>query len=371
MRILYITDALAIYGGLERVVTQKVNWFAEHDNEVCLLTTNQGRHPLCFPLNQDVQYEDLNILFHLQYKYSGLRRVLKRRELNLKFQNLLASKIKTFVPDIIICVKLEYNRTVIRVKGNTPFVYESHSSCLSGIFGKESFIRRLYKWFLKLSLNKVNAVVTLTNGDAKEWLKYTSNVYVIPNVVSLNNGGLSDCSSKSAIFVGRFAKQKDLHSLLKIWSIVCQRYPDWKLNIYGGYGDMQDEIKTKISNMGGGVVVHDPSSELIAKYKESSMLLFTSMFEPFGLVLPEAMSCGIPVVAFDCPYGPAEIVSDGLDGFLIRSRSIDTFVDKICLLIDDVNLRREMGKIGAQSSQRYNASRVMPMWIDLFSELIS
>lgn len=370
MRLLYITDALVIYGGLERVLTQKVNWLANHGYDVCVLTANQGNRSFSFSLHPQVRFEDLDISFYRQYSFPIWRRLYVRRELNRKFRQGIRYIIQEFTPDIIICTRLEYVRNIVQVKGNIPFVYESHSSCMCDTFEDDGFFRRLYMWYLKLLLVKADAVVALTNGDAKEWQKYTSNVYVIPNVVSLNNGGMSDCSSKSAIFVGRFIKQKDLHSLLKIWSVVCLRYPDWKLNIYGGYGDMQDEIMAKISNMGDSVVVHNPSSELIAKYKENSILLLTSKFEPFGLVLPEAMSCGIPVVAFDCPYGPFDIVSDGIDGFLVKDRNCDVFADKVCMLIDDIVLRRKMGEKGAQLSRRYDESHIMPIWNNLFVKLL-
>ena len=97
----------------------------------------------------------------------------------------------------------------------------------------------------------------------------------------------------------------------------------------------------------------------------------TSLYEPFGLVLPEAMSCGLPVIAFDCPYGPSDIITDGVDGFLIKNRDIEMFADKVCQLIENEELRRRMGKNGIISSQRYRADVIMPKWISLFEELTS
>ena len=132
---------------------------------------------------------------------------------------------------------------------------------------------------------------------------------------------------------------------------------------------MQDEIMAKVSKMDAGIIVHNPSSELIDRYKENSMLLFTSIFEPFGLVLPEAMSCGLPVVAFDCPYGPADIVSDGIDGFLVKDRNYKVFADKVCMLMNNLDVRRNMGESGAQLSRRYDENHIMPIWNNLFVKL--
>ena len=213
--------------------------------------------------------------------------------------------------------------------------------------------------------------VALTNGDAEEWRKLTPKVCVIPNVVHLNESGLySDCTQKSAIYVGRFSKQKDVGSLLRIWDIVHQRHPDWWLHIYGGYGEEQDSLLTEIKQLDANIQVHETTSEIFEKYKQSSIFLLTSRYEPFGLVLPEAMSCGLPVVAFDCPYGPADIITDGTDGFLINKRSLEEFANRVCQLMDHWDLREKMSKSGIESSRKYAESCIMPLWKQLFDRLV-
>ena len=213
-------------------------------------------------------------------------------------------------------------------------------------------------------------VVALTNGDASNWRKRNSNVCVIPNLVHLNNTGYySTCEAKTVIYVGRFSKQKDIGSLLKIWAIVYQRHPEWNLQIFGGFGDEQERLLSEIRMMNANIYVNQPVKGIFEKYSESSILLLTSCYEPFGLVLPEAMSCGLPVVVFDCPYGPADIITDGVDGFLIKNKNIEEFADKVCMLIEDEELRRRLGKAGVLSSQRYRADNVMPQWKNLFNQL--
>ena len=86
--------------------------------------------------------------------------------------------------------------------------------------------------------------------------------------------------------------------------------------------------------------------------------------------MPEAMSCGLPVVAFDCPYGPEEIVTDGEDGFLVKDRDIETFAQRVCHLIENVELRQQMGKKAIQNAQRYSADNIMPKWRELFESLM-
>ena len=373
MRLLYICDALAIYGGLERVLIEKANWLVEHGSfKVCLVTVNQGNHPICFPLRQDVSHKDLDIRFYEQYRLPFWRRLVRNRKLHRLFRERLASKTQEYVPDVIICTRLDYIRDVVRMKGNIPLVFESHSSCLASRFEGNGFLRRFHVWYQQLAVKKNDMTVALTKGDASEWRKLTPKVCLIPNVVHLNESGLySDCTAKSVIYVGRFSKQKDVGCLLRIWSIVHQRYPDWCLHIYGGYGEEQEFILAEIKQIDANILVHKATLAIFEKYIQSSLILLTSQYEPFGLVLPEAMSCGLPVVAFDCPYGPADIITDGVDGFLIKNRDIEMFADKVCQLIENEELRCQMGKNGIISSQRYRADIIMPQWIRLFGELTS
>lgn len=372
MRLLYICDALAVYGGLERVLIEKANWLAKQDGyEVCLLTVNQGDHPISFPLHPDVQFEDLDIQFHQQYQLPFWKRVVRNRQLHRLFRKRLASKIQEKASDIIICTRLDYIRDVISVKGDKPLVFESHSLCLASRFEGDGLLRRLHIRYLQLAVKKATMTVALTQGDADEWKKLTPNVCVIPNVVHLNeSGSCSDCAAKSAIFVGRFSKQKDVGSLLRIWKLVHERFPDWCLHIYGEYGGEQDSIFAKIKQMDANIHVHEATSNLMEKYRENSILLMTSSYEPFGLVLPEAMSCGLPVVAFDCPYGPADIITDGSDGFLISMNKRDDFANRVCHLMDYFDLRIKMGKSGIESSKRYAECCIMPLWEHLFGRLV-
>lgn len=373
MRILYVCDALAIYGGLERVIIEKANWLVEHGGyEVYLLTVNQGRHQICFPLHPNVAYEDLKVQFYRQYHLPKWKRFFLSCKLHRLFRERLGRVVNTYVPNVIVCTRLDYVRDIVRIKGNLPLVFESHSSRLSSRYEGDGLFRQIHVLYLQLAVKKVEIVVALTNGDADEWRKLTPKVCVIPNVVHLNkSGSYSDCTANSVIFVGRFSKQKDVGSLLRIWNLVHQRHPEWSLHIYGGHGDEQDALLTEIKKMDANIHVHEHTSDMIEKYKENSVLLMTSLYEPFGLVLPEAMSCGLPVVSFDCPFGPSDIIVDGVDGFLIKAGNMNEFVEKVCLLMEDLNLRVKMGKAGVKSSERYDVKCIMPQWNQLFYQLLN
>ena len=371
MRILYVNDALAIWGGMERILVEKVNLLAEmFDYDMHVVTANQGSHPLPYTLSSRVHFQDLDISFHHSYHYKGLKRWLTWREKHALFQNKLKAYINAVCPDVIVCMRTELTSDILKSKGDIPLVFESHASRWAQRFNGYSMFEVLMSDLSNRRIKHADMVVALTRGDAADWRLLNPRVSVIPNVVHLNESGVySSVSNKSVIFVGRYSHQKDIDSLIKIWQIVNSRHPDWTLNIYGGFGVEQQRLVSTINQLSINIVTHAPTPEIFSKYLESSIMVLTSRFEPFGLVLPEAMSYGLPVVAFDCPYGPAEIITDGVDGFLVGGRDVQMFASKVCLLIENDGLRRTMGQRGILSCQRYAAERVMPLWKDLFEQL--
>lgn len=370
-RLLYILSSLANCGGLERILTDKLNWLAEHSQyEVFLLTFEQNGHSMAFPLHPVIEYEDLSVMIRTEYQYSGLKRMLYHYRSHKLLREKLTLKISEISPDIVICCQRLIMPDVETSRGVVPLIFECHSGFRGYELEGASFRQHLKMKMCDRAIRKAQQVVTLTNGDASDWRKVNKHVVTIPNMVHLNDTGkYSDCKSKSVIFVGRYDVQKDIGSLLKIWEIVNSRHPDWQLHLYGGYGSEQTKWMPMIEQMRANVYAHESTSQIFDKYMESSMLLMTSVHEPFGLVLPEAMSCGLPVVSFDCPYGPADIISDGVDGFLIKDRNIVVFADRVCQLIEDEDLRIKMGKAGILSSQKYKAGAIMPKWLELFSRV--
>ena len=372
MRIVYVTDAFAVWGGMERVLADKMNALAgQYGWEVTLITTNQGEHKLTYGLNLNVRHVDMGVRLHQEYQFRGFRKLLKRRELKQILKNRLKRAIENLNPDVIVCVKLDFVPVLVDLKGDIPLIVESHTLCHSEKMDEVGMLRRLYIGSLKRSIRKADAVVALTEGDAKDWKAYNDNVHVIQNIVTLNESGFyTSFKQKSVIYVGRFSKQKDIDSLLRIWAIIHQQYPDWRLDIYGE-GELKEHYLSIIHKMNANINVYEPTADIMEVYREHSILLLTSLYEPFGLVLPEAMSCGLPVVAFDCPFGPADIITDGVDGYLIADRNIELFAQRVCQLISDYDLRVKMGKAGIASSKRYRSEVVMPQWVKLFEQLVS
>ncbi len=365
---------MARWGGIERVWSDKINWLVNNGFDVKLITTIQGEHPIPYEIDPKVKIKDLHIQFHYSYRYKGLRKIWDQWSRLNRFEKLLQQEIKEYNPDIIICVATLYVQTLVKIKGHIPLIAESHNICLNTF---QSFahplIQKIQKRQLFKCFPKVDYIVSLTEGDAKEWRKYNNNVRVITNTAHLNpTKRVSDCMSKHVIFVGRIAEQKGLPALFEIWGNVSKRHPDWTIDFYGeGESAALTEWATNEIKKHNSIILHKPTDKIFEKYCESSIFILTSTYEPFGLVLPEAMSCGLPVVSFDSPYGPADILTDGVDGFLVKLGDTKTFADRLCQLMENPELRKKMGAAGVISSQRYTAENIMPQWVKLFNEIAS
>jgi len=372
MRILYVTDALAIWGGIERVLSDKMNYLVrEYGYEVYVTTADQGDNPIPFPLDERIVVKDLNIRFHQQYQFRGFKRFLKYRELERLYRDRLSSFISEINPDVISCIRDSCASAVLDLKSSVPVIFESHAMYKDVEFEKSTILHRFMIYLDRLKFRKLSKLVTLTQGDADDWKRVCNNICVIPNVVHLNESGrYSQCDVKRAIFAGRFDLQKDVDSLAKTWALVQQRHPDWLLDIYGN-GELKPHFEEIVSDLNLNVKVHPAVSDIFDKYIESSMLLMTSLYEPFGLVLVEAMSCGLPVIAFNCPYGPADIINDGTDGYLVELGDIKAYADIVCQLMEDEELRQRIGKAAILSAQHYNSSTIMPQWKYLFENIVN
>lgn len=372
MRILYVTDALAVWGGIERVLSDKARCLVrDYGCEVFVVTTDQGDHPIPFPLDERICVRDLNIRFHLQYKYRGLLRLKKYLEYERLFRKRMKSYLEEIKPDVICCIRDGKVNAILDVKGSIPMIFESHAIYKDIILEDSTFLHLFISKIKRKKFSKLDRIVTLTKGDADDWSQVCKKVSVIPNVVHLNDSGqYSTCENKTVIFVGRFDYQKDHDSLLKIWSVVQKRHPDWLLKAFGN-GKTKSYFEKLVAEQHLNIQINPAVTDIFDHYIDSSLLVMTSHYEPFGLVLVEAMSCGLPVIAFNCPYGPSDIITDGVDGFIVEDRNIETFADRICQLIENPALRKKMGNAGVNSSKRYRSEQIMPKWIDLFQKLIS
>ena len=379
MRIAYIIDSLSYRGGAERIITEKANYLAEldiYDVTIIVCYGFSEPAPIVYHISDKVRQISLNVRYHSQYQYRYPRRLLVKWQLNRQLQRSLKEAVESVNPDIIIVPGYNLADTVCRLPVKAANIVESHEArpfTKSGQLYSHSALSKLFMhiyraFYLRTVERRADVVVTLTQGDAWEWRK-ARRVEVIPNDSFMNVTGISDGSSKRAIAVGRLDWQKGFDRLIEIWQLVNRRHPDWHLDIYGS-GVLESELRKAIADAQPcNADIHPFTPDISARYAESTVYLMTSRFEGFGLVLLEAMKHGLPSVAFDCRYGPADIIADGRSGYVVADDDIKGFADKVCSIIENPQLWKQMSAEGIKQAEAYNLDAIMNQWTALFTTL--
>lgn len=219
---------------------------------------------------------------------------------------------------------------------------------------------------------RLDAVVTLTERDAQNYRRLVGDrvdVRAIPNAVPDLSGlpGGPDPDTKVAIAAGRLVRGKGFHLLIRAWRTVAQAHPKWRLHIYGT-GPTRRRLQRQIVklDLADHVQLMGFTKHLPAHMAAASLFVLSSRFEGFGMALIEAMACGLPVISFDCPVGPGQIIDDGVNGVLVENGSIDALAAEIIRLIDDPGLRGKLGAAARRAARRYSSDTIADQWEHLF-----
>ncbi|ECV9672094.1 glycosyltransferase family 4 protein, partial [Campylobacter jejuni] len=221
-------------------------------------------------------------------------------------------------------------------------------------------------------LKYYKSLILLSNKQKYLWQSH-NNICNIANFVPFIPSKTSDLSQKIVLSVGRMAleDQKGFLRLIDIWKIVQkdENYKEWKLHIVGD-GPLKEELQNKIkfNNLESSIIIKPFTKEIEKEYLQASIYAFSSHFEGFGMVLAESASYTIPSVAFDINTGPSDIIENEKSGFLIKDGNLQEFADKICLLMDNENLRKQMGQNAKKKIQNeFSKEIIMQKWIKLIN----
>ena len=385
MKILFVIDKMKNYAGIERILTCKMNYIATKTPHTVYLTTyEQNNDLLPFPLDTNICYLPLDIMMPQRSKMTFVQWMKKYFEARNCFKKEFYTEINNIRPDIVVSTVYSFQVLDIIIKScynkNIKTIVESHTKgetvTLSYKFRYNKFVFRLmsiWDYFIMKELKHCNCVVTLTKQDMPFWSQYAKRTKVIPNMLTIVPKKVIDYEAKRVISAGRYMTEKGFDMLLEAWKKVQAQYPDWSLHIYGshdgGAGDYEKLQKQIVKSPITNVFLHQATTDVYARYMESDFYVMSSRFESFGLVLIEAMSCGLPVISYDCDYGPKSIINDGQTGMLVPRNNTEQLAVAICKMIENENERQRMAINARNTSVQYQPENIMPLWHAFYQSL--
>ena len=381
--IMYVWRSMALLAGIERTLYLKINWLASHGYHVVLVTYEQGEHPVILPLHPDVKIIDLNTPFYTLSRFPLYRRWFKYLQMKSTFYRRLNDVVEDIHPDVVLTIAgcMNVIKEIYKACCKSKMIIESHETFFSVIkepvFVTNPIIRWIAKKYDKSNLDYISRfdrLISLTHGDAEEWRKHVSNqIEVIPNPLKEIPISMKDKFSDSfyrIISAGRFEDVKGFDSLIKAFSLIADICPKWRIDIFGS-GCRERHLRDLITyhRLENRIAILPPTHDIYSEYLSSDFYVLSSQHEGFGMVLIEAMSCGKPCVAFNCDYGPREIIDNGITGLLVEDGNIEQLAEKMQWMIEHGEERIKMGERAREAIKKYSLETIMLKWVHIFDEL--
>lgn len=374
LKIAYITPALYMAGGVERVLLTKANYFAEHFGyEITIILTDGKDKPYAYPLSEKIKVVNLDINFEELWTCSFIKKVFVYLKKQRRYKKLLRETLMELRPDITISLLRREINFLNEIKDGSHKIGEIHinrANYRNFKTEEANFVKRLFAklWSRNLigHLKKLDRLVVLTEKDREAWVEL-DNVVAIPDPLPFVPSAVSPLTEKRVVAMARYSHEKGIDLLLQAWAIVEQCNKEWRLDIYGDgdraiYEQQIDHLQIDRTRC----QLHPRTNDVEKEYCHSSLFVLSSRFEGFGMVIIEAMACGLPVVSFDCPWGPRSIVHEGADGLLADNGNVDALSQKILELMQSPERLKQMGQTALQNVQRFKIEQIAVQWQTLF-----
>lgn len=368
MKILFNTDQIYLHGGIEKVMATKANYFAALPHtEVIIVTTEQQQRPPCYPLDSRIKLIDLGVDYNRSKSYFSKENIIKAVR-HFKRQKKLFKELQS---EVIISPNFNFDHYWLPfIKGKSKLIKERHSShFLEEKQRKNASLPEKIRFGFSDFVEKKYDRIVVLNEDEKKYVK-TGNATVIPNPVE-PSPYTAALEAKQVIAAGRISGVKNFKDLITAWAEVTETFPDWQLHIYGqDYLNTKKKLENQIIQLQlqGKVVFKGSVSDIPKTMADYSLYVMSSETECFPMVLLEALSVGLPVVSYDCPNGPRNILTHGSDGLLTEYCNPHALALKIKELIIEPSLRQQMGVNGKNNVQRFFTDGVMAKWLQLLRE---
>ncbi len=352
MKITFVISSLGS-GGAERVLSILANKLVNNHNVTIITFANNESF---YPLNNKIKHIKLNLLKESKNIFQSFVNSFKRIV-------ILTKTIKQENPDIVITFMTQTNILAIiaskiarkKIIISERTVYDFYNSKILNL------VRKLIYPFSDM-------LITQTNADKKNY-NFLKNVFVIYNPIEIKNSNLNVKKEKIIFGVGRLDKQKGFDTLIKVFSQI--KKDDWKL-IIAGDGQERNNLENLIKKLQvKNIELIGKTKEIFKWYEKASIFVLSSKKEGFPNVLIEAMSCGCASIAFDCPYGPGEIIEDGINGILVENQNQQKLQEAIEKLIENKDLRERLSKEAIKVRDKYSIEKIIKEWENIIYKVVN
>lgn len=358
------------------MLANKANALAAAGHEPVIVTTDQrGREP-AFALDPSIRSIDLSIGYEDNNGGAFLDKLIhypaKQKAHRKKLRDILMAE----KADVVVSMFCGDERFITGIKDGSRKMAEIHFSRFKRLqYGRKGIWALADKFRNRQDLKvarRFERFIVLTEEDRGYWEadaiaagKPMTNLTVIPNARTFRCDSPSSLEAHEVIAVGRYSAQKHLDALLEAWQKAVKG--DWKLRLVGDGGE-RDSLEAKAAGLGigGSVIFGKSEGDIRDIYSHASILALSSHYEGLPMVLIEAQAAGLPIVSFECKCGPRDVITDGVDGFLVPQNDTSALAARLSALMEDKKLRKSMGAAAFKASERFDESRIMKMWIELF-----
>ncbi len=355
-----LIDQLHSHGGIETLVSLKANYWADNYNyKVNIISTEQNGLPIIYNLSPNVNFIDLGINYNRNKSFFHPSNLIKLRKNVIELKKL----IKKYNPShIIVASHIPMTYVLPFIKSNSKTIKEFHFSKYNQA---NNFKERIFTWTEKFYSNLV------VLSEEERHFYPSNNVKVIPNPHNKpTNLSLINYQERPnvAVAILRFSAVKNVESMISIWEEFSRKNPTWKLHLYGDLNNSYAEKIQKLiraKNLQNHVICKGKTHNVYETLNNAKLLLLTSKHECFPMVILEAQSMGVPVVSFNVPTGPRNIISHKEDGYLIQNNNEKEFVYTLNDLVKSPQKLQKLSEKAFQKSKNYDVNMVMKLWKSL------
>ena len=378
MKLIYCIASVHHPGGMERVLLNKLRWFVRQGGyDLTVVTTDQRHLPPFYTFPPKVKMIDLGIDYSVDNGRNPLvkiARYFQKRRRHRKGLNRLLQQEKA---DIVISLYPSESSFIPSIQDGSKKVLELHYNKYFRIQynrrGLLGMADRFRTWQDERIVRRFDQFVVLTREDAGYW-GALPNLAVIPNAaLKLATVSTNPDKHHRVIAVGRLDYQKGFDRLIEAWALLPEELRQaWQLDLFG-QGEWKDLLTQQITRLRleESARIHPPTTEIAQEYATSAFLVMSSHYEGFPMVMIEAMIFGLPVVSFDYPCGPRDIIRPGENGLLVPEGNVPALAQAIEKLMRDPLLLKRMSLQARSITETYNENNIMEQWVRCFQKLLA